>query len=49
MTASHITRRIADARLNMQILINAGASIETRERQERLINHLKTKLMTCTA
>lgn len=43
-TAAHITRRIADARLNMQLMIANGASIASRQQQERLINHLKAKL-----
>lgn len=43
-TTAHITRRIADARLNMQLMIANGASLESRQRQERLINHLKAKL-----
>lgn len=41
-----ITARIAEARNVMQHLIASGASLRTRELQERRINHLKQLMMT---
>lgn len=43
MITKQITAQIAQARETMQGLIESGAGIATRERQERLINNLKAK------
>jgi hypothetical protein len=40
MNAKQIIARIAQANETMQAFIEAGVGIETRERQERLINGL---------